>query len=370
MANDFLSSFAAQLQLHPNEVAILRASGVRSIEDVDSLVSSFPSLGKAGLRVPLLSAASGKRRSHRFAALSAQISSAPRQFSIVHGAVPPPQAHWKIGAVAPLPPAAASVIAAAPPPAGTIDLRPLNWPVRNQGNYRGTCVAFACAACLEHPRWTANPQDLSEQFLYWAIKTRHDPKPAVDGTFLDYAQAALATEGICAESLCLYNASPIPNNVSQDNPGVMPTSAAIAAAAGNTLAGGTYRSFTTPGAAVNDVLTGLNQGRVVAITVPVFGDPAAPGTQDNWSTPVAWQYGRVLNPPPTASVVGGHAVCITGFAPDSSEPIGGYFIIRNSWGTQWAAAAPAPGNTWSPEPGYGEISATYIDTYAWEVLYY
>ena len=61
-------------------------------------------------------------------------------------------------------------------------------------------------------------------------------------------------------------------------------------------------------------------------------------------------------------------MCAVGFEPDPEEPTGGYFIIRNSWGTAWSSQAPSPGNTYSPGPGYGEVSATYVDAYLWELL--
>ena len=59
-------------------------------------------------------------------------------------------------------------------------------------------------------------------------------------------------------------------------------------------------------------------------------------------------------------------MCVTGFEPDNLEPTGGYFIVRNSWGTSWASGAPAAGSSYAPEPGYGEVSATYVDAYCWE----
>jgi hypothetical protein len=120
------------------------------------------------------------------------------------------------------------------------------------------------------------------------------------------------------------------------------------------------------------VLGLLGKNRPVAVTLPVFKDPL--GRTDNWNTRVARTYGRVINPPPTSLAVGGHAVCVTGFRPDAAEPHGGYFVFRNSWGVSWASTAPASavlggaGTYFSPEPGYGDISASYVDSYLWEVL--
>lgn len=105
------------------------------------------------------------------------------------------------------------------------------------------------------------------------------------------------------------------------------------------------------------------------ISLPVFADPAyfadpAKPTPDNWSTASGFVYGTVLDPPPVSIVVGGHAVAITGFMPDREEHKGGYFIVRNSWGVEWGANAPARG---LPEPGYGRVSATYVDNFLWEM---
>ena len=106
------------------------------------------------------------------------------------------------------------------------------------------------------------------------------------------------------------------------------------------------------------------------MTLPVFKDPL--GTTDNWNTSVALAYGHVLNPPPLSAACGGHAVCITGFRPDPAEPNGGYFVFRNSWGSGWAQNAPAPAGSnrsfVAPEPGYGSISASYVESYLWELL--
>jgi hypothetical protein len=78
----------------------------------------------------------------------------------------------------------------------------------------------------------------------------------------------------------------------------------------------------------------------------------------------------VLNPPPTAVASDGHAVCVTGFHPDALEPKGGYFTFRNSWDIVWGAQAPSPAASGycAPEPGYGDISATYVDDYIWEIF--
>ena len=55
-----------------------------------------------------------------------------------------------------------------------------------------------------------------------------------------------------------------------------------------------------------------------------------------------------------------------GFAPDPAEPMGGYFVLRNSWSGAWGAGNPSP-NSKGPEQGYGWISASYIENHLWEM---
>ena len=58
---------------------------------------------------------------------------------------------------------------------------------------------------------------------------------------------------------------------------------------------------------------------------------------------------------------GGHAVCLVGYQDSASSPGGGYFIVRNSWGTGWAYASPYG-------PGYGTIPYQYIANEASEAF--
>jgi C1A family cysteine protease len=371
-----IARIAQAAHLTTSERNILAAAGVTAEEDVYGLLLAFPSLFKLGLRMPVLSNAVAPAISATFAAASQGPNAAPRTASL--GAAAPDGTSFAPGFVLDLPTAIANASAArnaglsAPAAPGAASISAINllpsgaWPVRFQGN-RGTCVAFGTTAMVEWSVFAAegpNP-DYAEQFLYWAIKTHTaDPKPNADGTWLQFARDALANPGVCHEALWPYvtvPVTPISGATATD-----PSAAAVADATTHVFAPTAYMK--TPVGTAAALLALLTAGRPVAICMPVFGDPAGPNGSNNWSTAVGWQYGRVLNPPPTSVVVGGHCVCVVGFVPDTTEPAGGYFIIRNSWDTSWGWAAPAGGPYHSPAPGYGDISASYVDQYCWEYM--
>lgn len=358
MSSDFIDQLAKELTLSEAELGVLNQADVRTAEDVDSLVSAFPSLA-GRVRLPLLADAVVRRLGAGYVAgAESRRASPPR---IGFGADSPPGSPFVRGTVVGVVPP--SAFAPAPSPPGAIDLRVQPWPVRNQQG-RGTCVAFATTACVEHMEFTAEGRasDYSEQFLYWAIKDHsNDPNKNQDATLLQFARDMLRSDGTCHETLCAYDGN-IPTPVSGPNP----SGAAKADAAAHKFTPGTFMQG--PSGAARTVLQLLHNGRPVAVSLPVFADPVDPNGPNNWMTSVAWSYGRVLNPPPGAVASQGHCVCVTGFVPDAGEPNGGYFIFRNSWDNYWAAAAPSPGSSYSPEAGYGEISATYINSYCWELL--
>lgn len=69
--------------------------------------------------------------------------------------------------------------------------------------------------------------------------------------------------------------------------------------------------------------------------------------------------GKIVMPIPGEKNVGGHCMTILGFCDEPSWPGGGYFILRNSWGTGWAAE-----NEYAA--GYGLIPYAYVAAYCWE----
>ena len=106
-------------------------------------------------------------------------------------------------------------------------------------------------------------------------------------------------------------------------------------------------------------------GRPTCIALSVFTS-VSPLGGNNLTSLSGQTRGRVLDPPPGSIANDGHAVCVTGFAPDPGEPAGGYFVIRNSRGdTRWGMRGN-PADPRNPERGYGSVSATYVDKSAWQ----
>ncbi|MEZ4406422.1 MAG: C1 family peptidase [Polyangiales bacterium] len=243
-------------------------------------------------------------------------------------------------------------------PNHAIDLRPSQWPVRFQGD-RGTCVAFSVTACVEQAEASGGTlPDLSEQFLFCKGRGYSGLSPAEDGMWLDNARKALTNDGICDEVLAPYQETIAANDPAQcGSISTSATSAALSRRRSPSL-------YATPnGGAAALVSQHLLLGSCVAVSLPVFTDPANPDA-NNWNT--VYEFGLVINPLPNMTQVDGHAVCICGFAPDANAPGGGWFILRNSWDTLFGKLLPAS-NYVGPEPGYGQVSASYVDHYAWEV---
>ena len=83
---------------------------------------------------------------------------------------------------------------------------------------------------------------------------------------------------------------------------------------------------------VNELKEALADGKPVAFAVPVYG---------YWLTEPVRTNGDIRIPLPADKSVGGHAMCMVGYQDDADVPGGGYFLVRNSWGTDWAKKSAA-----------------------------
>ena len=353
---------AENIQLNPSAKSIILSAGVRTAQDLDSLLTAFPSLAvDFGIPSARITAAFMPGFS---AVYASAVAGGPPPPMPAMGAVAPPGVIHGLGTRAGIP-SQPSIPITHPSVTSTttaIDLRLHPWPVRDQGR-RGTCVAFGATACVEYWQGANQPSvpDFSEQFLYYQIKTNSgDPSKTTDGTWLQFARDMFIAPGICHERFAPY-VGPIQTGAVAGAP---PSQPAITDARGFMINPPTYQR--KPASPAATVLSLLGNGRPVAASFPVFTDPTT--GINNWGSRVGILYGKVFDPPFHSVANAGHCVCITGFVPDAAEPTGGYFIFRNSWNTTWSSASPSPGNSHAPEAGYGEISATYVDTYCWELL--
>jgi len=370
MSEVYLRTLDERVPLAPQEREVLAAVNVSADVELLSLLWSFPGLVEvARLRAVRLRQAVAESEEALMAVLAGEGLSLAEPEPHATGAEYPPGVPGEPGSEIGLPePPAMIAEPSLLSQARGIDKRSaLPWPVRDQG-HRRTCVAFAMTALREHLEFgiSGKLNDLSEQFLYWATKTRTtDPKPKTDGTWIRYCRDALDSHGVCDEKLWPYNGVPLRGNVTQEKVGVRPSRAARRAAMGNRCRAVCYERGPIQNGNAVALLRELQSCRPVAISLPVFRDRARP-TSNNWNTPVAALYGKVLDPPPTSIADGGHAVCVTGFEPDPGEPAGGHFVFRNSWGAGWGRRLPkAP--YFGPQAGYGQVSATYVDRFLWEM---
>jgi hypothetical protein len=348
------SPFLTELRedLSESEYQLLVSCNINTADDLYSFTMTFPALVDQGIDLAKLSNVGAKLGSGAVVKVgrSIQVKGTPPQFPF---------------GVSHAPPGVLSKGSSVPPPSGSgaplkklraLDYRLPNWPVRHQGD-RGTCVAHALAALREY---ATGGSSFSPQFLFWATKTHgHDPFPDDDGTRLEYARKALADHGTCEEHHWPYDGKEQLGNVTHACSGT-PSDAMKA----NAL------RFKQPSAFLRTKHKGnaerlydeLERAKApIAISLPVFADQ---GSQlfTNWNSANALVGGSIVDPPENAVVVGAHAVCVTGFVLDPNELLGGYFVFRNSWGVGWAHTPPTP-----RDPGYGQVSATYVDKFVWEI---
>ena len=216
--------------------------------------------------------------------------------------------------------------------------------IRDQGETRGTCVAFASLAALENLRMSQGQfRDMSEEFLYWDCKA-NDGAPQTYGTWIGVAMPLLQRDGCCLESTWPYDPTTIDGNHGH-NP---PPDSALAEAPTMKIA--TFQQL--PPTSIADIKSELVRGRAVAFSIPVFG------WYDNTDVRLS---GDIVLPFPGEAVQGGHAMCICGYQDSADDDAvgGGRFIIRNSWGTRWATSS-------AQGAGYGTIPYSYISSFGTE----
>jgi C1A family cysteine protease len=112
------------------------------------------------------------------------------------------------------------------------------------------------------------------------------------------------------------------------------------------------RVHQVPSRDIDAIKNELSNERVVGIGIPVY---------KSWmNSGVVRKYGNITVPlPGEVPETIGHAVALVGFSDDPQFAGGGYFIVRNSWGMNWATASALG-------VGYGTIPYRYISNYNWD----
>jgi hypothetical protein len=255
-----------------------------------------------------------------------------------------------LGAVEPTPEIQAEIAAMAGPPM-MLDEMPVALPlsvnhaqsmsiVKNQGS-RGTCVAFAMTAMHEfYRRKQGLTRDYSEQFIYQ--RTKQIDGFAGCGTWAVKAAQALQNDGQCLEPTWAYNPNPPCNNNGVEPPNAM------AEASSHKLT-----CVILNPKDVNAIKAALASGCTCEFSIPVW---------NSWYQSAATRNtGRITMKLPGDTQAGGHAMCFIGYQDDESAPGGGFFILRNSWGTGWGAQCPYGA-------GNGTIPYAYIAQDSWEAV--
>ncbi|MDX6498040.1 MAG: hypothetical protein QOG23_1300 [Blastocatellia bacterium] len=222
--------------------------------------------------------------------------------------------------------------------------------VRDQGPFRGTCVAHTAAALLEfeliYNGLATKRLDLSEQYLYWACK-QVDGASNDDGTFIEYAMKVLLegvkaegyAGGVCKEQDWPYNTVSIAGNQSQ---GPLPakTSRVMKGLKGKIF--GISGSTELKSNSIKDLKNALADNHCVGLSVYTY---------HFWTDNYTWREG-VISLPFRIKPDGAHAICLVGYKDNDATHSDGYFIFKNSWGTNWGAGRP--------DQGFGSLPYRYV----------
>jgi hypothetical protein len=227
---------------------------------------------------------------------------------------------------------------------GQVNNIPFCTPIRDQGQ-RGTCVAFGSVSFLEfefiNHKASRRNLDLSEQYYFWACKQR-DGMPWSDGTTMSAARDVIKYDGACLEGTWPYN--PFPTADPAQGP---PPQGAKEEAKKYTYPNIDYIRWQVD---LSKLKNSLSQRHIVVFAVPVF---------ESWyKSAETKRTGEVTMPLQNDKIVGGHCMSLVGYKDNADYSGGGYFILRNSWGTDWGFQCPYGA-------GYGTIPYAYIEEY-WE----
>lgn len=225
----------------------------------------------------------------------------------------------------------------------TVDHRANQTPIKNQKT-RNTCVAHAAMAGLEIG-YGSTTLNLSENYAYYKFLGSSPANVCADPGLMTIDAADLMTANKMSEESCWPYVDSL-SGLGCPSPSGWPTASCAAVAK--------YQVTSHKKILRNDSLT-TDEGEY--INNPKYLESVLCAGHDIvagfWVA--GWPYGAtgIIDVTNGASIAGGHAMLIVGYVR-TTDPShgGGYFIIKNSWGTNKGQA------------GYVYLTYDYIRTYA------
>ncbi|MEJ2911841.1 hypothetical protein [Pseudoalteromonas sp. C12FD-1] len=231
------------------------------------------------------------------------------------------------------------------PPKADVKNDTLAFGVEDQKIYP-TCEAMAHGVTAQVI--SGNEVKFSKKFYNKLI--HHEMGSSEAGSCAYYALKAIKNWGICPDSLMPYE----PWEEHDDDHQVLPSEFILQSAKKYKFNLGYYSH--EPSLAL-PIIKSLISGHVELSPRPI---PIGLPLYSSFNNAYTRTYGEVNCPLPDEKLIGYHAMTAVGYCQDDSYPGGGYIIVLNSWGEEWA-------NQSEEGPGICRIPYRYIEEYVEEV---